>query len=119
MIAVRAAAAVALLATALSASVATARPRAHPGPFVPAAMTTFLRTRAGNITAAVYNERSGRLFLYRPGVAEAEASVAKVDILATLLYESRSTTATTRTVSCSGTLRTATRRSARSTPAPG
>jgi Beta-lactamase enzyme family len=89
VIAVRAAAAVALLATALSASVATARPRAHPGPFVTAAMATFLRTRAGDITAAVYNERSGRLFLYRPRVAEAEASVAKVDILATLLYESQ------------------------------
>ena len=58
MIAVRAAAAVALLATALSASLATARPRAHPGPFVTAAMTSFLRTRAGNITAAVYNEGS-------------------------------------------------------------
>jgi len=86
--AVRAAAAVAL-ATALFASAATARPTAHRGPFVTAAMTAFLRTRAGNITAAVYNEGSGRLFLYRPGVAEAEASVAKVDILATLLYESQ------------------------------
>src|ERR1035437_8286578 len=84
--AVRAAAAVAL-ATALFASAATARPTAHRGPFVTAARTAFLRIRAGEITAAVYNEGSGRLFLYRPGVAEAEARVAKVDILATLLYE--------------------------------
>ena len=86
MSAVRAAAAVAL-ATALLASAATARPQVPRGPFVTAAMTAFLHTRAGNITAAVYNEGRGRLFLYRPGVAEAEASVAKVDILATLLYQ--------------------------------
>ncbi len=85
---VRAAAAVAL-ATALFANAASGSPRPHRGPFATAAMTTFLRTRAGNITAAVYNEGSGRLFLYRPGVAEAEASVAKVDILATLLYETQ------------------------------
>jgi hypothetical protein len=132
--AVRAAAAVAL-ATALFASAATARPRPHRGPFVTAAMTAFLRTRAGNITAAVYNEGSGRLFLYRPGVAEAEASVAKVDILPRCSMRAsgwarpsvspsgswrppRSRTATTGTTSCCGTRRAATRRSARSTPGP-
>ena len=88
MTAGRAAAAVAL-AMALFASAAGGRPPPHRGPFVTAAMTAFLRTRAGNITAAVYNEGSGRLFLYRPGVAEAEASIAKVDILATLLYQTQ------------------------------
>ena len=88
MTAVRAAAAVAL-ATALFASAASGRPPPRRGPFVTPAMTAFLRTRAGNITAAVYNVGSGRLFLYRPGVAEAEASIAKVDILATLLLQAQ------------------------------
>lgn len=50
-------------------------------------MRAFLATRGGEITAAVYNVRSGRLFVYRRGVREDEASIAKVDILATLLHE--------------------------------
>jgi len=50
-------------------------------------MRAFLATRQGNITAAVLNLKSGRLFVYRPGVVEDEASIAKVDILATLLHE--------------------------------
>jgi Beta-lactamase enzyme family len=50
-------------------------------------MTAFLRERAGSVTAAVYNVKTGRLFVYRPGVHEDEASIAKVDILATLLHE--------------------------------
>jgi hypothetical protein len=91
--AARAAAVAALLAAVLLASPATASTRHHQrhprGPFASAAMSAFLRTRAGDITAAVYNVRTGRLFLYRPGVAEAEASIAKVDILATLLYEAQ------------------------------
>jgi uncharacterized RmlC-like cupin family protein len=92
VIAARAVAVAGLLAAALLASPSNARTRHHRhprGPFATAAMTAFLRTRVGSITAAVYNVRTGRLFLYRPGVAEAEASIAKVDILATLLYEAQ------------------------------
>jgi beta-lactamase class A len=60
-----------------------------PGPFAEPAMQAFLSTRSGDITAAVYNLKSGRTFLYRPGVLADEASIAKVDILATALYEAQ------------------------------
>ncbi len=59
------------------------------GPFAMAAMRAFLATRSGDITAAAYNVKSGRLFLYRPGVLGDDASIAKVDILATALYEAQ------------------------------
>jgi hypothetical protein len=62
----------------------------HPrGPFVTAAMSAFLRARAGDITAAVYNIKTGQTFLYRPGVHGDDASIAKVDILATALHEAQ------------------------------
>jgi hypothetical protein len=54
-----------------------------------AAMRAFLRTRVGNITAAAYNIKTKRLFLYRPGVHGDDASIAKVDILATALHEAQ------------------------------
>ena len=83
--AVLAAAAVAALAVAVPA---TAKHRMRPsGPFATTAMRAFLATRSGDISAAVYNLKTGRLFSYRPGVAQDEASIAKVDILATLLHE--------------------------------
>ncbi len=86
--AVAAGLAAALTAAALLAIPAAARQAKRPrGPFVTAAMRTFLATRVGNVTAAVYNVKTGRLFLYRPGVQEDEASIAKVDILATLLHD--------------------------------
>jgi len=56
-------------------------------PFASRAMSAFLATRAGVITAAVYDARSNRLFTLNPGVHEDEASIAKVDILATVLHE--------------------------------
>jgi hypothetical protein len=56
---------------------------------VTAAMRAFLASRAGDITAGVYNVKTGRLFLYRPGVECDDASIAKVDILATALYEAQ------------------------------
>ena len=88
-------AAAALTAAALTALAgfaipATAKQAKHPrGPFVTAAMRAFLATRAGNITAAAYNVKTRRLFLYRPGVYGYEASIAKVDIVATALYEAQ------------------------------
>ena len=85
----RTAVAGAALLAALAAS-ASGRPIGPPperDPFTSAAMIAFLATRAGEITAAVYDVRTGRLFALRPGVREDEASIAKVDILATLLHE--------------------------------
>jgi hypothetical protein len=78
----------ATVATMAGAVPATAKHRMRPsGPFVTPAMRAFLATRSGDVSAAVYNLKTGRLFIYRPGVAQDEASIAKVDILATLLHE--------------------------------
>jgi beta-lactamase class A len=49
-------------------------------------MHAFLASRSGDITAAVYDIKTKQMFIYRPGVHGAEASIAKVDILATALH---------------------------------
>jgi hypothetical protein len=77
------------LAVAAASIAASRRSHQYRGPFVAAAMQAFLRTRAGDITAAAYNIKTGRLFLYRPGVHGDDASIAKVDILATALHEAQ------------------------------
>jgi beta-lactamase class A len=58
-------------------------------PFATPRLSAYLRHRAGNITAAVYDVRSGRTYVYRPGTAERTASIVKVDILATLLHQTQ------------------------------
>jgi hypothetical protein len=70
------------------------KPKAKPhtalrGPFATAAMAAYLRTRGGDITAAAYNIKTKRMFIYRPGVHGDDASIAKVDILATALYQAQ------------------------------
>jgi hypothetical protein len=50
-------------------------------------MTSFLASRQGLITAAVYNVTTGQTYLLHPGVTEQTASIVKVDILATLLWQ--------------------------------
>jgi hypothetical protein len=85
----------ALAASAVTAAASSKRHARPPGgPFVAASMRAFLASRGGEITAGVYNVRTGRLFLYRPGVLGDEASIAKVDILATALYEAEQQGAT-------------------------
>jgi beta-lactamase class A len=54
-------------------------------PFRSKAMRAFLSGRAGNISAAVEDIASGRIYLYHPDDREMTASIVKVDILATLL----------------------------------
>ena len=83
-----AAALLALAATAAAHSVHHHRPRLH-GPFATPPMTAYLSTRSGDITAAAYNLNTGRLFLYHPSAHGDDASIAKVDILATALYEAQ------------------------------
>jgi beta-lactamase class A len=58
-----------------------------PGPLATRQMTSYLATRTGNITVAVYDRITGRMYEYRPGVAQTTASIIKVDILATLLHQ--------------------------------
>ncbi len=60
-------------------------------PFTTAAMQTYLRTRRGDITAALYDMENHALYLYRPGVTEQTASIVKVDILETLLHQEQVT----------------------------
>ncbi|HEX4033260.1 MAG TPA: serine hydrolase [Solirubrobacteraceae bacterium] len=89
--------AAALAAAALAMTVAQAHagpqvprhPPLPPGPFAEPATQASLSGRSGDITAAVFNLKSGRTFLYRPGLLADEASIAKVDILATALYEAQ------------------------------
>lgn len=59
------------------------------GPFATPAMAAYLSTRSGDITAAAFNLKTGRLFLYNPSLHGDDASIAKVDILATALYEAQ------------------------------
>jgi beta-lactamase class A len=46
---------------------------------------SFLASRSGDVTAAVYDYATGQLSVYRPGTSLATASVVKVQILETLL----------------------------------
>jgi hypothetical protein len=98
LLVVSATAALAARAPALpAAAVAVARvargparagaPAASTDPFTTAAMRAYLRTRQGDITAAMFILANHELFLYRPGVREQTASIIKVDILATLLHQ--------------------------------
>ncbi|MGD1051346.1 MAG: serine hydrolase [Solirubrobacteraceae bacterium] len=79
------------LAAAAAVPAAAAKHRRTPpaGPFVSPAMRAFLASRSGVVTAGVYNVKTKRLFLYRPAVHGDDASIAKVDILATALYEAQ------------------------------
>jgi hypothetical protein len=58
---------------------------AAPSPF--AETTPYLATRSDTVTAAVYNVTTGQLFTLHPGIRQAEASIVKVDILSTYLWE--------------------------------
>ena len=55
-------------------------------PFASRALQTWLADRHGRITAAVYDIRTRREYLYKPQYAEKTASTIKVDILATALH---------------------------------
>lgn len=58
-------------------------------PFNVAPFARYLKGRDGVITAAVYDVTSGRTYLYDGGVHERTASIVKIDILATALYQSQ------------------------------
>lgn len=58
-------------------------------PFELPAVEAYLGARQGNISAAVCNEESHEIFLYHPDDPQDTASIVKVDILATLLYQAQ------------------------------
>jgi beta-lactamase class A len=65
---------------------ATSSPSAVSSPLTSAA-TSYLSTRTGDITAAVYNVSTGQTWTLKPGDAQAAASMVMVDIMATLLAQ--------------------------------
>jgi hypothetical protein len=53
-------------------------------------LSAYISSRLGRATAAVFDIRSGRTWLFRSGDLQATASIVKVDILATLLAREKS-----------------------------
>jgi hypothetical protein len=51
------------------------------------AVTSFLGDRTGTVTAALFNLETGDEYVLHPGVVEDEASIVKVDVMATLLSQ--------------------------------
>ncbi len=80
-------------ATSTSSTVVTVTHHATPGDgdlFTQPSVASYLAANgAEDVTAAVYDDVTGRTSLYRPGTAEVTASIMKVDILATLLAQSQ------------------------------
>ncbi len=60
-----------------------------PGLLDTSQITSYLDTRQGDITMALFDAVNGQTSLYRPGVTQTTASIIKVDILATLLYHAQ------------------------------
>jgi hypothetical protein len=76
----------------LAAQAGPARPhkavrRQEVNPLDTVSIRSFLASRTGNITIALYNLNTTTTYLYRSDVEEQTASIVKVDILATLLHE--------------------------------
>jgi hypothetical protein len=79
--------------TSTSSTVVTVTHHATPGVgdlFTQPSVQAYLAANsAEDMTAAVYDDATGRTSVYRPGTAEVTASIMKVDILATLLAQSQ------------------------------
>lgn len=56
-------------------------------PFV--SLSNYLASRSGTITAAVYDKRTGKTWLYHPGIREDTASIVKVEIMGTALWNAQ------------------------------
>lgn len=65
------------------------RVRNAASPFTRPGLRAFLARRSGNVTAAVYDVRARRVWVYRPGVREYTASIVKVEIMGTALQEAQ------------------------------
>ena len=58
-----------------------------PSPFL--ALNGYLRHRAGHITAAIYDARTGSIWVYHPGQVQYTASIVKVEIMGTALWQAQ------------------------------
>lgn len=64
----------------------TSKPRSV-SPF--ASLASYLASRNGQITAAVYDKRTGRTWVFHRGVRQDTASIVKVEIMGTALWEAQ------------------------------
>ncbi|HUZ54144.1 MAG TPA: serine hydrolase [Streptosporangiaceae bacterium] len=67
----------------------SSRPRAL-SPF--ASLLSYLAHRDGQITAAVYDKRTGRTWVFHRGIRQDTASIVKVEIMGTALWEAQNGT---------------------------
>lgn len=56
-----------------------------------ASLSNYFAGRQGRITAAVYDKRTGRTWVYHPGVRQDTASIVKVEIMGTALWNAQNT----------------------------
>jgi hypothetical protein len=63
------------------------QPSKRPSPF--RSLASYLTNRQGNITAAVYDKNTGKTWIYHPGVREDTASIVKVEIMGTALWNAQ------------------------------
>jgi len=64
----------------------SSQPRAV-SPF--ATLSSYLANRAGQITAALYDKRTRKTWVFHPGVRQDTASIVKVEIMGTALWEAQ------------------------------
>ena len=62
-------------------------PRQHASPF--AGLAGYLSHRRGVVTAAVYDRRTGRTWIYHRGIRQHTASIVKVEIMGAALHEAQ------------------------------
>ena len=62
-------------------------PRAAASPFTSRRLRAYLAGRSGHVTAALYDARTKKTWLYHPQFAQYTASIVKVEIMGTALHE--------------------------------
>ncbi len=75
--------------SSLPSTPASSSPPAPVDVFAQPTVASYLTQQDDDVTAAVYDLVDGKLSLYRPGVALEMASIQKVNILETLLYQAQ------------------------------
>ena len=70
-----------------SAHTRSKQPKRQLSPFV--GLSNYFASRQGNITAAVFDKTTGQTWVYRKGVAQDTASIVKVEIMGTALWQAR------------------------------
>lgn len=69
-------------------SPATSKPK-DPGKSPFASLASYVAARPGEVTAAVYDQRTGRTWVFHPGVQEDTASIVKVEIMGAALKQAQ------------------------------